>query len=86
MHGRPLWFYVLMESEYLADGDHLGPVGGRIVAEVLIGATAALCGRGGVGTDHAADDAHELRAKPFRLLYPASAKTAAAFASCCRLT
>ncbi|WP_255512071.1 hypothetical protein [Kribbella kalugense] len=35
--GTPLWFYILKESEYLADGDRLGPVGGRIVAEVLIG-------------------------------------------------
>ncbi len=33
----PLWFYVLKEAEVLADGEHLGPVGGRIVAEVLIG-------------------------------------------------
>ncbi|MET9271571.1 peroxidase family protein [Kribbella sp. NPDC003557] len=35
--GTPLWFYILKESEYLGDGDRLGPVGGRIVAEVLIG-------------------------------------------------
>jgi len=33
----PLWYYVLKEAEVLADGLHLGPVGGRIVAEVLIG-------------------------------------------------
>ncbi|MBV9959126.1 MAG: hypothetical protein JO360_11930, partial [Acidobacteria bacterium] len=33
----PLWFYVLREAELLAGGQHLGPVGGRIVAEVLIG-------------------------------------------------
>ncbi|HWH96578.1 MAG TPA: heme peroxidase family protein [Baekduia sp.] len=33
----PLWYYVLKEAEVLADGAHLGPVGGRIVAEVLIG-------------------------------------------------
>jgi hypothetical protein len=41
----PLWFYILKESELvLADeadqatgGRHLGPVGGRIVAEVLLG-------------------------------------------------
>jgi hypothetical protein len=33
----PLWFYVLKEAEVLAGGAHLGPVGGRIVAEVLIG-------------------------------------------------
>jgi hypothetical protein len=32
----PLWYYVLKEAER-CDGAHLGPVGGRIVAEVLIG-------------------------------------------------
>jgi hypothetical protein len=33
----PLWYYALKEAELLADGLHLGPVAGRIVAEVLIG-------------------------------------------------
>jgi hypothetical protein len=33
----PLWFYVLKESELKAEGKTLGPVGGRIVAEVFIG-------------------------------------------------
>jgi hypothetical protein len=33
----PLWFYVLKEAEIFADGLRLGPVGGRIVAEVFIG-------------------------------------------------
>ena len=33
----PLWYYVLKEAEVVADGLHLGPVGGRIVAEVFIG-------------------------------------------------
>jgi hypothetical protein len=33
----PLWFYVLKESELVASGRHLGPVGGRIVGEVLLG-------------------------------------------------
>jgi hypothetical protein len=33
----PLWFYVLRESEARGDGERLGPVGGRIVAEVLLG-------------------------------------------------
>lgn len=33
----PLWFYVLREAEKLHKGEHLGPVGGRIVAEVFIG-------------------------------------------------
>jgi hypothetical protein len=33
----PLWFYILKEAELKAQSAHLGPVGGRIVAEVLIG-------------------------------------------------
>lgn len=36
--GTPLWFYILKEAEQRGNaGDRLGPVGGRIVAEVLIG-------------------------------------------------
>jgi Animal haem peroxidase len=33
----PLWYYVLKESEVRAGGDQLGPLGGRIVGEVLLG-------------------------------------------------
>jgi hypothetical protein len=33
----PLWYYVLREAELRADGLTLGMVGGRIVAEVLVG-------------------------------------------------
>jgi Animal haem peroxidase len=33
----PLWYYVLRESAVRTGGHRLGPVGGRIVAEVLIG-------------------------------------------------
>lgn len=33
----PLWFYVLREADVVADGRHLGPVGGRIVGEVIYG-------------------------------------------------
>lgn len=33
----PLWFYILREAQIEKDGTRLGPVGGRIVAEVLIG-------------------------------------------------
>jgi hypothetical protein len=33
----PLWYYVLAEAKVTADGLHLGPVGGRIVTETLIG-------------------------------------------------
>jgi hypothetical protein len=32
----PLWFYVLREAAIRESGERLGPVGGRIVAEVLI--------------------------------------------------
>lgn len=44
--GTPLWYYILMEAESIGrettpnntdPGEGLGPVGGRIVAEVLIG-------------------------------------------------
>ncbi|CAA9507503.1 MAG: Animal haem peroxidase [uncultured Solirubrobacteraceae bacterium] len=33
----PLWFYVLREAQVMANGERLGPVGGRIVAEVIVG-------------------------------------------------
>ena len=33
----PLWFYVLREAMVAENGQRLGPVGGRIVAEVFIG-------------------------------------------------
>jgi hypothetical protein len=33
----PLWFYILREAHVLAGGNTLGPVGGRIVGEVLLG-------------------------------------------------
>jgi hypothetical protein len=36
----PLWYYVLKEAEVEADSESLGPVGGRIVAEVLVGLLA----------------------------------------------
>lgn len=36
VQNAPLWFYVLREAELRGDGA-LGPVGGRIVAEVLLG-------------------------------------------------
>ena len=36
----PLWYYVLKEAEARAGGDRLGPVGGRIVGEVLYGIVA----------------------------------------------
>ena len=33
----PLWYYLLKEAEVRSGGDQLGPLGGRIVAEVLLG-------------------------------------------------
>ena len=33
----PLWFYILREAQVQAAGTHLGAVGGRIVAEVILG-------------------------------------------------
>ncbi|RSB65839.1 peroxidase [Rhizobium pisi] len=33
----PLWFYILREAEIFGNSQHLGPVGGTIVAEVLAG-------------------------------------------------
>ncbi len=33
----PLWYYVLKEAELVEDGLRLGPVGGRIVGEVVVG-------------------------------------------------
>ena len=33
----PLWFYILREAEVLNGGQHLGPVGGTIVGETLLG-------------------------------------------------
>jgi hypothetical protein len=36
-HSTPLWFYVLREADKRAKGEQLGPVGARIIAEVIIG-------------------------------------------------
>ena len=33
----PLWYYILAEAAVREDGQHLGPVGSTIVAEVLVG-------------------------------------------------
>ena len=32
----PLWYYILREAAALGSGNHLGPVGGRIVVEVMV--------------------------------------------------
>ncbi|WP_245495527.1 peroxidase family protein [Rhizobium ruizarguesonis] len=33
----PLWFYILREAEIVGNSQHLGPVGGTIIAEVIAG-------------------------------------------------
>lgn len=33
----PLWYYVLKEAEVVEQGQRLGPVGARLVAEVFVG-------------------------------------------------
>jgi Animal haem peroxidase len=33
----PLWYYILREADVLANGETLGPIGGRLVAEVFLG-------------------------------------------------
>ncbi|MHB8598977.1 MAG: peroxidase family protein [Ktedonobacteraceae bacterium] len=41
-HGEtPLWYYILKEAEVRYNGEQLGEVGGRIVAEVLLGLIAS---------------------------------------------
>lgn len=35
--GTPLWYYILREAEVREQGERLGEVGGRIVAETLVG-------------------------------------------------
>jgi Animal haem peroxidase len=37
----PLWYYILREADVCTGGHRLGPVGGRIVAEVLVGLVSA---------------------------------------------
>ena len=46
----PLWFYVLREADVFQDGERLGPVGARIVAEVMLGLLE------GDGTSYLAQD------------------------------
>lgn len=41
LHGNtPLWYYLLREAEIVEEGRRLGPAGGQIVAEVLLGMLA----------------------------------------------
>jgi hypothetical protein len=36
----PLWFFILRESEMRQGGRRLGPVGGRLITEVILGILA----------------------------------------------
>jgi len=36
-HQTPLWYYILKEAQIKGKGEHLGPVGSRILAEVFVG-------------------------------------------------
>jgi hypothetical protein len=41
-NNTPLWYYILKEAEVAPrEGEHLGPVGSYIVADVILGALAA---------------------------------------------
>ena len=63
----PLWYYVLKEAELVEDGLRLGPVGGRIVAEVLHRpASERPCVLPGARTDVDADAARR-RIRSFRM-------------------
>jgi hypothetical protein len=48
----PLWYYILREAAVRSSGDRLGPVGGRIVAEVIV----TLLDRDPASVRFAADD------------------------------
>jgi hypothetical protein len=37
VRATPLWYYILCEAHVRSRGLQLGPIGGRIVAEVLVG-------------------------------------------------
>ena len=48
----PLWYYCLQEAQTIGSGNKLGPVGGRIVAEVLVGLLNEYRNRTGKGLDY----------------------------------
>ena len=43
-NATPLWYYILKEAAEFQGGQRLGPVGARIVAEVIIGLLLAVPG------------------------------------------
>ena len=62
----PLWFYILKESEAApSSGKRLGPVGGRIVAEVMLGI---------LDKDKSSYVNHSVPWKPVKAIAPAAGK------------
>ena len=56
MESIPLWLYVLLEAaQHGNNGDRLGPVGGRIVAEVMMGLLDHYRDMSGKGLDYNPD-------------------------------
>jgi hypothetical protein len=41
LEDTPLWYYILKEAEVVREGNHLGPIGSRLVADVIVAALAA---------------------------------------------
>jgi hypothetical protein len=37
LHATPLWFYILKEADQRGSGEHLGPLGSRLVMETIHG-------------------------------------------------
>lgn len=48
----PLWYYCLEEAQTFGSGNKLGPVGGRVVAEVIVGLLEEYRNRTGKGLDY----------------------------------
>jgi hypothetical protein len=52
MKDTPLWYYILQEAQVMGSGNKLGPVGSRIVGEVLVGLLEHYRNRTGKGLDY----------------------------------
>lgn len=48
----PLWYYCLEEAKVFGAGSQMGPVGGRIIAEVIVGLVEEYRNRTGKGLDY----------------------------------
>ncbi|MEM7134140.1 MAG: peroxidase family protein [Chloroflexota bacterium] len=51
----PLWYYCLEEAKVFGSGSEMGPVGGRIIAEVIVGLLEEYRNRTGKGLDYITD-------------------------------